>query len=339
MFTKFDTIELFYKKLYVQNSHAFINPIESWEEFLTRMPPNISLPNKAPSPIMPLFVENDWFLDNTFDVAIVKNARYCPPFWHRLEFVKIVYVASGSAKLFINDKTITITEGNLCILSPNIKNATFSSHDEDVVLNIILKKSTFEKAFYSILSDNSALSDFFWQMLYNKSSNKVLCFKKKSKRNITEYIHELYLELKLGNESSNIIVKSYVLLIFGMILRLYEQDENALGIINEIDERMSDILKYMREDLAEITLPKLACQFKLSEGYLSRFIKRETGFTFREFLKNLRIHKAADLLANSNCTIEDIAYIVGYSDISRFYRNFKEYFHVTPLIYRNTIRS
>lgn len=41
-------------------------------------------------------------------------------------------------------------------------------------MNIILKRSTFGDSFYSLLLENDSISDFFWQMLYSKGSNRAL---------------------------------------------------------------------------------------------------------------------------------------------------------------------
>ena len=67
------------------------------------------------------------------------------------------------------------------------------------------------------------------------------------------------------------------------------------------------------------TLPELAKRFGRSEGYLSRYIRRETGKTFRFLLKEFRMKQAVQMIENSSCSIEEVAAAVGYADISCFY--------------------
>ena len=333
-FNRFLKAEQCYKEIYQNCPEAFLTPIKSWEEFAARTEAKMTVPEQAPSPILPVLSEKEWFSSADVDVAIVRNNRYCPPFWHRLEFIKIVYVLQGEATLNVKDFVIQITEGNLCIVSPNVENAVFSCHDEDIVLNIIVRKSTFESAFSGLLSEKNYLSDFFWQMLYEKGGNRVLSLVKSGDVDLTEHVLLLYQELYREEKTSNIMVKSYLMLIFGWIIRGYEllhtYNENA----NPQSERMSNIIRHMVKNKSVITLPALAEHFHLSEGYLSRYIRRETGVTFYVLLKRIRMQAGAQMLIHSECSIEEIVDAVGYSDVSRFYRNFKEIYGLTPYQYR-----
>lgn len=331
--TGFLRAEDLYKELYISGPGAFDTPIYSWEEFIDRLKKieyNKDLPRTAPSPIAPWLSEDDFFPEKRLDVSIVRNDRYCPPFWHRLEFIKIVYVVSGNAVFFVKDRRIHITEGNLCLVPPGVENATFSHSDDDIVINIIIKRSTFEKSFASLLMETSRLSDFFWQMLYKKNGNTVLFFRKADGSDLTEQVLQLYRELNLERLPSNIMLKSYLMLLFGHMLRHYERDDGVSDKEQKKDSRLTDILGYMNDHKQTVTLPMLAERFHLSEGYLSRYLRRETGEPFNVLLKEMRIEQAAVMLQNSDFSIEEVCSAVGYTDLSRFYRNFKEQYGMTP---------
>ena len=75
-------------------------------------------------------------------------------------------------------------------------------------------------------------------------------------------------------------------------------------------------------------------RFGMSEGYTSRLVAHETGLTFKQLLRRLRLERAASLLVNSGCSAEEAAEAVGYTNQSRFYRNFKEFFGYTPGEYK-----
>ena len=319
-----------YKELYGLFPEAFSTPVKSWEEFVART--RGKAPRQAPSPVLSYLSEQEWFSFPDIDVAMVRNNRYCPPFWHRLEFIKLVYVLKGEATLYLENDKIQMKEGNLCLVSPNVENAVFSQHDEDIVLNIIIKKSTFESAFSGLLSEKNYLSDYFWHMLYERGETQVLSLIKKGADDLTEYVLLLYRELYREEHPANLMVKSYLMLIFGSLLRYYELEHTYHTGVQS--ERMSNIIRYMVKHKATVTLPDLAEQFRLSEGYLSRTIKRETGTTFYSLLKRIRIRTAATMLLHSDCSIEEIVETVGYSDTSRFYRNFKDFFGLTPYQYR-----
>ena len=336
---EFFAAERIYKELYAACPGAFETPIYNWEEFRKRLSDGgVSARelDDAPSPIMPWLSEDFFFNAENEDVAIVKNDRYCPPFWHRLEFIKVVYVVSGSATFFTEGKRVDIGEGNLCIVPPGVLNATFSHDDRDIVINIIIKRSTFEKSFASLLSEASVLSDYLWEMLYKKNGGRVIYFKKMLDDDITEQALHIYRELNFEKKASNIMLKSYLMLFFGQMLRYYEADRRYDEKRDREDFRIADIIKYIDENKATVTLPRLAERFHFSEGYLSRRIRQETGQPFNVLLREMRIGQAAVMLCNSNVPIEEICCAVGYGDVSRFYRNFRERYGMTPAQFRRT---
>ena len=63
---------------------------------------------------------------------------------------------------------------------------------------------------------------------------------------------------------------------------------------------------------------------------MSRFIKRNTGLSFSDLQRNVRLDMAAELLHNTDLPVSAIIAEVGYTGKSNFYRMFQEKFGVTP---------
>lgn len=72
----------------------------------------------------------------------------------------------------------------------------------------------------------------------------------------------------------------------------------------------------------------------VSDTYLRKIFKRETGMTMHAFLVNRRLSKAADMLRNNDYAICDLCYAVGYSDEVHFIRAFKKKYGVPPKQFR-----
>ena len=77
---------------------------------------------------------------------------------------------------------------------------------------------------------------------------------------------------------------------------------------DKFDERIRQINNYIRANYSQpISLKELADQLYLSNGYLSRFFKRNYGMSFAEYLTNVRLFHAVDdllytcLLYTSRC--------------------------------------
>lgn len=79
-----------------------------------------------------------------------------------------------------------------------------------------------------------------------------------------------------------------------------------------------------------ITLSTVSENLYIHPNYFSTVFKTKTGVTFREYLRNLRIEKSKQLLADNRKKIYDIALEVGYQDTSHFIRAFKEVTGLTP---------
>ena len=72
----------------------------------------------------------------------------------------------------------------------------------------------------------------------------------------------------------------------------------------------------------------------MNDSYFSRFFKKSTGNSFNEFVAQIRIGNACELLSGSELQISNICYEVGYNSIANFNRRFRERKQVTPREYR-----
>ncbi|MDD2534483.1 MAG: response regulator [Eubacteriales bacterium] len=84
-----------------------------------------------------------------------------------------------------------------------------------------------------------------------------------------------------------------------------------------------------------ISLESVAESIALSAPYLSRLFSSQIGKTFIDYLTDLRIAKACQLLREGRLSIKEISSAVGYSDPNYFSRIFKRVISQTPSEYRN----
>ncbi len=98
---------------------------------------------------------------------------------------------------------------------------------------------------------------------------------------------------------------------------------------------MQAILNDMQNNYKTVTLKALAEKLFLSEPYLSRYIKEETGKTFKAILADIRMQHARSMLKTKGATVEQVAEKSGYPSVEHFNRQFKKMFGITPAAYRN----
>lgn len=87
----------------------------------------------------------------------------------------------------------------------------------------------------------------------------------------------------------------------------------------------------------EILLSSFAKENKVSESYLSKRFKKETGFTFVQYIAKKRCEKAASLLKETALHIQEISAYVGYPDNNYFIKVFKKQYGLTPSEYRKSL--
>ena len=85
----------------------------------------------------------------------------------------------------------------------------------------------------------------------------------------------------------------------------------------------------------KIRLSDLAEEYHISTSHLSHSFKLATGYAVMEYLTARRISAAKELLAQTDMTVTEIVYAVGFADSSNFSRAFKKATGYTPVSYRS----
>lgn len=106
------------------------------------------------------------------------------------------------------------------------------------------------------------------------------------------------------------------------------------------DEQITQIQIWLQDNYQrEILFPQIAERFGMSIRTLNRRFKNALEQTPLEYLQEIRINTAKDLLKTSNLSISEIADKIGYDDTGYFTRLFKKHLAITPNDYRNTVRA
>lgn len=106
------------------------------------------------------------------------------------------------------------------------------------------------------------------------------------------------------------------------------------------DEEITQIQIWLQDNYhREIIMSQVAERFSMSTRTLNRRFKVALGISPLDFLQEVRINIAKDLLKTSNLSINAIADKVGYQDASFFTTLFKKHLATTPISYRTTVRA
>ena len=96
--------------------------------------------------------------------------------------------------------------------------------------------------------------------------------------------------------------------------------------------------EYIKGNYArQLPLKEVADAVDLNTSYFSNFFKLKTGKKFTDYLLDVRMDHAVELLCDPRTKIYEIGMLVGYEDVVSFGRAFKKKFKMSPRQYRENV--
>lgn len=240
------------------------------------------------------------------------NHRICTPSWEidtRVnQFVDVTYVVSGEAVYTVDDVCYKVGAGDL----------------------ICVQKGSRESAFVN--SEN--LMDCYGVNgnIYDLSGREIqLPFQIVSHVGVRQDIIALYQELNAVWLLRDPGYKLKARAIYMMILLKFYQLIWHRDYQSNYDKRIKKVLQYVLEHYNEpLTVDEMAKMAKLSPLYFGAFFKQETGQTFRQYLRSIRLNQAENMLNSGIYNVSEAAAECGFSDVFYFSKVFKEHRGITP---------
>lgn len=174
----------------------------------------------------------------------------------------------------------------------------------------------------SIPEVKKVMNDFVYSILkQNSAFISVISSSKFTDYDIFEHIET--------SESLSVLQKNMYLSLNHMTGQIIQnmQDKDDFVI-----QKAKEYIRHNYQD--DISLNDVASHVFLNSNYFSSLFKQKTGDTFRNYLRNIRIDKAKELLTSTNLRIYEIAMTVGYNEPSHFVRAFKSVTGKNPRDFR-----
>ena len=118
-----------------------------------------------------------------------------------------------------------------------------------------------------------------------------------------------------------------------LMLVLAEKASDIAGNIKDVVREAAQFID--RNYYEELTLASLASKYCVESSYFSRMFKQETGKNLMLYITDKRIEKAKEIMQQSEISMAEIAFMVGYDDYTYFSKVFKKVTGVSPREYRN----
>lgn len=246
---------------------------------------------------------------------------------HSHTFYEIIYIVNGSIQHNLNGRITMLEAGDLCIIYPG-ETHLFIRNEKSlscVHRDIIIKASLFE-------SCCNFLSPELLQQLFDKHLNKTWHLSPEE-----QHLLDKNLNLLTLNNFASYRKKSEDEKFLCFNLLKHFSSTSSLSSPSNYPQWLTQLLTRFHSPInLKEGLPLILSSCHYHPVYVCRVFKQYTGLTMSNYLLNVRLQHASNLLLITDHTIADVAESLGFQSIPYFNKAFKEMFGIPPSEYRKT---
>ena len=296
---------------------------------------------KVPTAAEPNLGDEDlatWFKAPFQSVATRQEKTQKPRALHKHDFIELVIVIGGEGVHLLEGTRHPIASGDTFVIPPNIRHGYADTQDLELC-NILIRNQhlqTLERecfgmpGFYALFKLEPHMRATHQLMTQLRLSSTAL-------DEISTWFQALERETNQSIPLACTRARAFLQLIVAHLCIQYEQ----LGSINSaVLLQIANCLHFMDSHLdTSLHLADLARAAGMSERSLSRSFHMTLGQSPIEYLLNVRLQRAEELLLAGPTAISQIAFEVGFRDANYFTRQFRRRHGLSPRQYRKQFRK
>mgnify|MGYP001479948584 CR=1 FL=1 len=278
--------------------------------------------------------------DFPFKIEVRSHENYNPVV-HSHDHLQLCYVTSGSFYHLIQGKQVAVIKGDFFSVPPSLEHKIKPREDMEFELIQIDFMPFFINESMRELSEMENFVDFAYIQPLIADNEEILPklkFSPDVQQQVEGLIQSMQKELQEQENGYKLSIKAdllKLLVVSGRAFHHYREGGGKQQKLSTHRQAFFDTLEYMRQHYAEnIRLEQMAIKAHMAPTYFSSIFKLINGCTFIEYLNEIRVHKAIELLLNTDMSVTQISYKVGYNNIGHFNKMFKKITGVTPSEYR-----
>jgi len=243
--------------------------------------------------------------------------------WHYHPDYELIYMVQGSGKRFVGDSVENFQAGDLIFIGPDVPHVWKSDEEyykgvkgvNTEVIVVQFKNEALGQGFFSLpeLKEIKGVLDL---------SNRGLKVLGKTKQYIISEMWKIINLNGLARITSLLEILNYLSHpneVSPLLAVPYKKMHNDRG-----SEKLNKVFDFVSSNFQKsIQLDDIAQLANMSKTAFCRFFKLKTTKTFNQYLTDVRVSYACELLMNSDLTIAQIAIASGYNSQSLFNRQFK----------------
>lgn len=250
---------------------------------------------------------------------------------------RLFYILNGNGKIHINNSQLAFQKDTVFYCAQGsdytieadnpikLFSLNFDLSQKYNNLTIGYTPEIFNKTKIHTPIDNRIVSDSFFLNSFLIFENGI-----NFKKVFSEITDEFSTQQNYFREKCSSILKE-------LLIELHRININTSDDSYNTVKRITDYIdSNFRKEIKNIDLANLA---GYHEYYLNRLFVKHTGLSMHKYILNLRITESKHLLLNTNMSISDIAFQVGFNSYTHFVTYFKKETTMTPFKYRNNYKN
>ena len=256
---------------------------------------------------------------------------------HSHDFNELFIIISGSATHKIGKSTQLIEKGDVFLIKNKEIEHGFENPDKLELYNFMFYDSFLEQFNYDLLQLEGFQTLFVLEPFFadaNKYQNK-LRLKVSSTSVITELAKKIFIEYTEKRPGYMTLTKALFIELIVNISREFEIQYNDIepNRLMKLGKAMAYIENNFQQNISIYEIAQIA---SLSERHFIRTFKTCYNTTPVNYINQLRINHAKDLLLKSDIKVKEIAFRCGFTDQNYFSRKFKELVGASPRLYKES---
>ncbi len=277
--------------------------------------------------------KQDWFHEDGFPIVVERRDPQEPFGLHRHEFSEIVIVTGGSGVHITGEDSYELTTGDTFVIGGD-RPHDYLNMDRLSLINILFVPGELPLS----LGDLQSLSGYHalftlepaWRSRHNFTSRLQLTPAELAET--LRLVDKLSDELGMRRSGFRVLAIAAMLELVTFLSRCYGKTRNPTS---QSLVRIGETISHMRRNMARpVTLQELVTMSGMSRTSFVRVFEAAMGTSPIRYLIQLRIDEASHLLRNTDLSITDIAFTVGFSDSNYFSRQFRKVHGRSPRDYR-----
>lgn len=235
---------------------------------------------------------------------------------HSHDECELYLLTAGICTYLINDEMYTIRKGDLVVIPEHTLHRTiYDPKDIHIRMLCSIPIELIPSDLYSLILEKQYVYRFGERF-----------------EEILKILNEIKTNYRLNDIYSAEAIKANIIRLFIILLR----ENEDMMVPAKTDSFSSKVIDFIINNYSnDVSLESAAREFYVTPSQLLRTFKKETKFTFWEYLLLYRIEKAKELLHTTNKSVKEISHLCGFKDPNYFSTCFKKHTGYTPKAFRS----